>query len=187
MVRGQLEMAGFRSIALAGVVLAICLGKGWAQVNANQPDQPVRMFLDQAPTDADRSRLPPMARDVVIAKVRIVGGPWWTGGRDQSGAPSPPVRTVLAVRALITNVVEGNAKVFSEEMLHFRSYGVIAKFMYPVTPHQKTLEYFVLSYRDTDDSRRLVDFPVAVGSYEDWEREVSDYRRSRGRPGVIDH
>jgi len=89
MAQGQLEMAGFRSFALAGVVLAICLGKGWAQVNANQPDQPVRMFLDQAPTDADRSRLPPMVRDVVIAKVRIVAGPWWTGGRDPARVIHP--------------------------------------------------------------------------------------------------
>jgi hypothetical protein len=145
-------------------------------------------FLDQPPSRADLATLPPNARDVIIAKVRLTQSVSYLGGRDQSGEPWPFAVPKDLFRAVvkIVDVLSGSTKNGDEFGVFFGIPGPGRKYKYPRTPRMNERAYFIVSYRDEDDVRRLVGFPTSRDDYERWKREWLDYEDMRGRPGARD-
>jgi hypothetical protein len=143
-------------------------------------------FLEDRPTDF-ASRLPPTAREVIVAKVRVVGGFIYLAGRDQSGQrPSLP-KDLLMVQVEILGVLGGRAATGERYEVYVGVPGLVGQeLVFPSTPSQKALQYFVVAYVDEDNLRRLLGFPIGEQAYEKWRREVSVYERERGRPGARD-
>jgi hypothetical protein len=167
-------------MALLSLTVVIASHKGWAQGNTPVV-QYSEYFLDQAPADVDRTKLPLTARNLVVAKVRVLEGPAYLIARDQ-----PPGKDLFWVRAEIVDVLSGTAVTGARYDLYFGVPGVGPRHKYPHTPRQKTRDYFVASYVAEDEMRRLLAFPVSQQEFEKWKKEVREYERTRGRPGARD-
>jgi hypothetical protein len=140
---------------------------------ASNEETVVAHFLDQLPPDPKASELPAAARDVVIAKVRLLQSPTWNGPRH----PAHPLRDVFFTQIKILDVRSGNAAIGAEYNIYF---GREKEMMYPDTPEQLSREYIVMMYLDADDAKhRLVGFPISSAQYTRWQAEVWEYRRSQ--------
>jgi hypothetical protein len=148
---------------------------------------PLAYFLEQIPDSIDGSTLPKTARDVVVARVRIVGHAAYLVGRDQSGRPppGPPPKNLFSVRLKVLEVRSSDATVGATLEATF---GVRqsnrSRTHHPHTPNQLDRDYFVVMYVDDDSQRRLAGFPISEAQYQEWETEVRDFERTRGKPGA---
>ena len=147
--------------------------EGPVQMAANN-QAPLAYFLDQLPPDMEASKLPSSARDVVIAKVRVLEHPSWLGKRHSADLP----RDVFFIRLRILDVRRGSAAIGADYNIYFGERG--KDIVFPNTPEQLAREYIVMMYLDADDIKhRLVGFPISNAQYSRWQAEVSEYRRSR--------
>jgi hypothetical protein len=170
-------LGGFVATCAIGAALV----EGRAQTDAEA--FAAKYFLDQPSVSVDRSKLPPTARDVSVAKVRIVGGPDYRLGRHESVPLSDPKDALFVVSAKIVRVLDGRLTIGDEHSLYFGTPGLGRRMMYPHTPRQKSAEYFMASYLDEGRLRRLVAFPVSEPEYDAWEQEVFAYEQERWRSG----
>jgi hypothetical protein len=108
--------------------------------------------------------LPATYRDLVVAQVRVVEGPNYLVGRDQSGKPPPPAKDLFFARIEIIAVMEGNAAAGSRYGVRFGTPDV-GRLMWPHTPRMKSLSYFVVSYVGEDNQRRLLGIPAREQEY----------------------
>jgi len=92
-------------------------------------------FLDEPPTKVDLAQLPPTARDVIIARVRIVKGPnYFAVDRDEVYRG----KYYFGARLAVTSVLEGQSKIGESYDVKFGIRGLnISLYIYPHTPHQK--------------------------------------------------
>lgn len=141
-------------------------------------------FFDQPPAETLLAELPAAARDVVVAKVRIIGGVSSLLGRDQSGRPPPLTKDSLHAWVEITDVIRGAATVNMRFDGVFGKPGTELRYKFPHTQSMLKREYFIVSYVGGDGIRRLLGSPVSLEVYEKWYEEVREYRRARGRPGA---
>lgn len=142
----------------------------------------VSYFLDNVPSRVDASTLPKTARDVVVARVRIVGRPSYLVGRDQSGGPSlePRPKNLFHSRLKILKVESGKATVGSTVDATFglpTSSGL--RNYHPYTPEQLDRDYFVVMYTDDDGRARLAGFAIGESEYQLWKSEAEKYDRQR--------
>ena len=144
-------------------------------------NMPVAYFLVQVPDGIEAvNNLPPNARDVIVAKVRLQEPVIWLGGRHCEGCTND----IFGTRLKITEVLRGRAEVgqvfdvlLGERSDHRRFIAV------PITPDQRGQGYTVTIYLTEDGLRRLAAFPISQLEYEKWNAEVSSYERLRGKPG----
>ena len=178
----KLDRRTFGAALLLGLLASdFCAGRAQADVS-----QYLQFFLDHAPTDADRAHIPPTARAIILAKVRIVVRPHWRGGRDQSGVPAPLPKDIFGAEVEIVDILTGPAAVGERYYVSFGVPGSDQRHKYPHTLDQLRHEYFIVSYLDDDNVRRLAALPIAERDYEQWEWEFWNYERERGRPGARD-
>jgi hypothetical protein len=144
----------------------------------------VSYFLDE-PRSIDQNVLPPGAKDLVVAKVRVRTVSY-RGGRHPWDGPQPPPKTILAAQVVIVAVLRGRAAPGAEAVVTFGTRESTQKFKYPHTASMRGSEYFIVSYRDEDAEQRLVGFPIGPDEYESWDRERWAYERERGKPGHQD-
>jgi hypothetical protein len=145
-------------------------------------------FLNNPPTSDELSRVPSGAKDIVIAKVRNVSSHLLYGRHGERYWDSPS-DVSFGAEMVITEVLSGNP-VEKRTMMGPRYYAFYGRsgcrHMDPITPLQKALEYFVVSYGSDDQWRRLVEFPISKEKFEEWDDEVRVWQRERGRPGAKD-
>jgi hypothetical protein len=144
----------------------------------------LKYFLDAPPAAFDSAKLPPDARDIVIAKVRNLerSATYLLGRHGES-----PSRDRFFMRVQIVDVLSGRAQVGAKYDVYFGVRGLGGpQLIYPSTPRQNTLEYFVVSYLSADDKRRLLPFPATEQEYSGWEQETHEHMRLRSRPGHRD-
>jgi hypothetical protein len=168
-------------LALLGLTIVFCFHEGRAQTSTEP--YATKHFLDAPPATADLSKLPATARDVIVAKVRIVEGLHYLVARDQSGKFPPLPRDLFMALVEIVEVRVGKAATRQRYDVYFGVPGIGTRIKYPHTPSQKTRDYFIVSHLDKDNKRRLIGFPVGEKEYEQWEMDVSEHERMRGRPG----
>jgi hypothetical protein len=147
----------------------------------------IAYFLEQAPDDAQMSNLPQIAQDIVVAKVHVLGVPAYLGGRDQSGRPSdgPRPKHALFARLKVIDVRRGDATAGAILDVRFGTRDAVGSLVHnPHTPDQLGRDYFVVMFRDNDGERSLAGFPITEAQYRQWETEVWDFERTRGRPGA---
>ena len=138
-------------------------------------------FLEEPPPPAALSRVPPAAREVTVAKVRVKNM-FRRGGRHPSHFPS---KDRFGVDLEVTDVLTGNAAVGAVyENVAFGIPGRGRLYKYPATPEARAKPYFVIMYLDEDGKRRLVDFPIDRATYDAWSEERLRYLVERDRPGV---
>src|SRR5262249_47486887 len=129
-------------IILMSLVVVLSFNEGRAQMSTDA--YAWKHFLDEPPAAADLSPLPIGARDVLLAKVRIVGRIFWRGKRDQSGQAPPPPKRIFGAEVEIVDVLSGNA---AKGARHIVSFGVPIlgrRDMYPVTPRMYARDYFIV-------------------------------------------
>ncbi|WP_140977088.1 hypothetical protein [Bradyrhizobium guangdongense] len=166
-------------VAVIGVTAAVPL-PGTAQSKS-----PVAYFLEHMQGGIDAlDRLPSNAKDVVIARVRLVEKVSWLGGRDQSGQPARNLpNDTFFTRVKVTELRRGDAMVGQVFDVRFGLRGEKRDFVYPYTPDQFGREYTVMMHLDADGQRRLTAFPIDQLQYSQWQAEQSAYTRLRGKPG----
>jgi hypothetical protein len=181
---GDISVSRIVRVALLSLAVVLSFHEGRAQMSTDA--HAWKHFLDEPPATLDLSQLPATARDVVLAKVRIIGSIAWRGGRDQSGRPPPLPKKLFGADVEILDVLRGKAAKGTRYIVSFGVPIPVRKYIYPVTPRMYARDYFIVSYLDGDDEHQLLRFPVSEQEYDEWEREVSEYRRERGRPGARD-
>jgi hypothetical protein len=147
---------------------------------------PIAYFFDQAPNDAQMSKLPQIAQDVVVAKVQVLRVPAFLGGREHS-APPPSGRSkyVLFARLKVIDVLHGDATAGAILRVKFGTRDSKGSLVHhPHTPAQLSRDYFVVMFRDNEGERSLLGFAITEAQYRQWETEVWDFERTRGRPGA---
>ena len=176
----KLRELGIAIAALIGV-MAAAAPPARAQVKAQ-----IAYFLDETWGGANvRSNLPANASDIIVAKVRLLDGPFWLLGRHGEG----PGNDVLATRVQIAEVKKGraeNGQIFDVRMgvrTDYRDF--VHPFALPTTPDQLKREYTVMINSAEDGIHRLASFIVAPGQYARWEAEVSAHRWSAGPPSTV--
>jgi hypothetical protein len=161
--------------------------------NAQKDTKYFTSFLNKPPSKEDMSRLPSDAKDVVVAKVRVVAS-YGFGGRHGEALGPRPRNALFGVEVIVTAVVSGNATMEPRQNTimgprHHVVYGRPGSGLRHIIPHtqgQRALEYYIVSYRRDDQWRRLVEFPITKEKFEEWEKEALDRERVRGRPSARD-
>jgi hypothetical protein len=145
----------------------------------------VDYFPDKLPANRDLSRVPSKARDVIVAKVRLIGSVFSPNGRHPWDPPQTKDRAGAEVE--IVQAYGGNTRPGARYIVYFgpRDSGAL-NLKYPHTPRMRTLEYFIVAYLEDDGKHRLLGFPVSSEAYEQWDKEVWEYERLRGLPGAVD-
>jgi hypothetical protein len=118
-------------------------------------------------------------RDVVVARVQIVGRPIYLIGRDQGAPPSLP-KNLFFTRLKILEVQQGTATAGDTMEVTFGVPGS-SRVLNPHTPVQLAREYTVVVYLNEDNKRHLIGFPFDHKQYDEWENEVREFERLRQR------
>jgi hypothetical protein len=142
-------------------------------------------FFEHPPSDF-ANRLQATARDLIVAKVRL-GNFIYLVRRDQSGRRPPAPKFRYQVSVEVVEALEGPA----EKGARFEVYFALSsekgqRFIYPVTPSDRARDYFIISYLDSDNNRRLQGLPVGEQRYERWNEQFLNHLRERSRPGSTD-
>jgi hypothetical protein len=143
---------------------------------------PTTYFPQQALDSIDATILPKGARDIVVARVHVLGRPFWIAGRDRS--PAARAKYVLSAELKILEVRRGEVAIGTRLMVSFGSFGSSDSFTYPHTPDQLRRDYFVVMYVDLDGHRCLAGVPISETSYQEWDTEVRKFERLRGGLGT---
>lgn len=168
---------------LAIFALVFCVNRGWAQMSTDA--YATKYFLDEAPSAVDRSKLPPTAQDVIVARVRIVEDLRYLVPEHENEYTPPPPKDLFMAPVEILHVLAGSAAIGKRYEMYFGFPGV-GQMKYPHTPNQTARQYFIVSYLGDDGIRRLVGYPISQQEYREWSKDVWDYERMRGRPGARD-
>jgi hypothetical protein len=153
-----------------------------AQMIASR-DYLVSYFLDQAPENIAVSTAPESARDVIVARVRLLERPSYLVGRDQSGRPAVAPKFPFRAKLKVLDVIRGNAMVGQSISVTFGSFNSSGKRHFgPFTSHQIGRDYFVVIYLGSDDEYHLAGFPIDEARYQQWESEIQGDDQSQGRP-----
>jgi hypothetical protein len=160
--------------------LALTVSAWHARAEANYDSYLLNFFIDEAPADTSSLKLPASARDVFIARVRVVGNTHWRGGRHEAA------KLLLGAKVEIIDVLAGKTATGGRLNVAFGPRGGGKKYMYPHTPAQRSRTYFIVGFSNEDNELELVGFPVARDAHERWDGEVRAYERLRGQPGWVD-
>lgn len=152
-------------LALMNLPLAFGFAECRAQASAQQTSMEyAAYFLDRPPTPAELSRVPANARDVVVAKVKLVQSLVYLVGRDQSGERPPPPPDLFWARIEIIAAVQGATSTGGRQDVYFGTPGG-GQYKYPRPPLG---EYFVASYLSPDGKRRLLAFEISEQEFREW-------------------
>ncbi|WFU15576.1 hypothetical protein [Bradyrhizobium sp. CB3481] len=142
---------------------------------------PLQYFLDNAPNDIGASTLPATAKDVLLARVRLLGAASGLGGRIPPGGRGKyPLKERLAASLRVREVLSGSASVDS---IFDATFGVIDQ-IYSLIPAPRTKselerDYFVLLYADDGGQWYLAGFPMGEAEYQKWEKKFWADERER--------
>jgi hypothetical protein len=171
-------------VALLALVIVGC--PQWVRAQADADTSATTYFLEEPPAAIDRSKLPATARDVLVAKVRIVGRVVYLGGRHPWDPPQPRPKTVLGAEVEILDVLSGSAVKSTRHIVVFLERGSGQRHKYPHVPKAYERDYFIVSYLNEENARQLAGFPEDAQRYEQWDRERWEFERERSRPGAVD-
>jgi hypothetical protein len=168
-------------IALAGVVFSLQSVEAQAQTTATP--FATKYFLDTPPTDGDLANLPPQARDVIVAKIRL-SKVVWLGRRDQSGRPAPLPKNIIFAQIELLDVLSGTAKSGDQLDVFIGTTPSVLRYITP--PAMKARAYFVVIFLDEDNEHQLLGLPASQDEFERWEADLMEHVRMRDRPGSHD-
>jgi hypothetical protein len=166
-----------RKSVLAAAILATVSGlavdfpQSHAQAMLQKEQGYQKFLLDAPPSDAQISAVSKSYRDVIVAKIAIVGNFVSNSPQDMSGvAIQPPVYT-LTFEVKILEILSGNGVPGSVVRVMIARKPNEPIFPYPRSSSQRQREYFVLSYIDDRGDRRLAGIPMLHEDYRLWQTE----------------
>ena len=158
-------------LALMNFPLVFGFAECSAQVSAQQTSiEYATHFLDRPPTPAELSHVPADARELVVAKVRLVEPLTYFVNRDQSGRPPPLSPDVFFARIEIVAAVQGAASAGNRLDVYFGARIRGRNYKYPPPRWPLSREYFVASYVSPDGKRRLLAFQISEEEFREWGR-----------------
>ncbi len=168
---------------------------GWAKMpvpasaelvmNIAETETAVTYFPDRVPDNIAVLRLPQNAKDIIVARVRLIQQPVYMVGRDDSGGPSatPLPKDNYFAQLKILAVESGVSPASGSIDVRFGSRAEVRPIMVPYTPDQLRRDYIVVIYVDPEDGeRRLAPVPVSQDQYAQWLAEQSAYDVLRFNP-----
>lgn len=175
------EMHKIRSVLILLCLAALAIVQ--LAPHARAADTPLTYFSDKPPFDFSKSARPVPTGQITVAKVRVMGSPAYLMLPDQSGRPPKErPRDPWATTLQVLDVVVGKRP--REERVSV-SYGggafIHTYIVGPRTLRQLAREYYVAMYEDTFGFH-LIELPISVNEYVEWQREVSEYERDRLKP-----
>lgn len=164
----QCRFDQFASVALAVMCIAFgaCGGYGQTQTGA-APPYAMKFFLDAPPTKDDLANLPPQARNIIVAKVRISKSVW-LGRRDQSGMPAPLPKNILWAQVQLVDVLSGGANTGDQLDVFIATMPTLVRFITPVPPETKARQYFIVTFLNTENERQLLGLPASREEFDTW-------------------
>jgi hypothetical protein len=127
-------------------------------------------FLDRAPTDVELSQLPSTARDIVVAKVRLIVQPHYIFEPDRREQDRGS-QDLFHARVQIVEPVKGWSEIGQEYDTYFGRPGVGRRYKYPAALSEIGRHYFVVLFRSHDGQRRLLTPRIAKSEFEKWQAE----------------
>lgn len=159
-------------LACACVALGLSTSYGQTQMTAAAA-YATKYFLDAPPTKDDLANLPPEARDLLVAKVRLSKGVS-LARRDQSGLPAPPTKNIFFADIELLDVLSGTAKSGDQLEVFIATTPGVRRYITPVTPAMKAREYFIATFLDRENQRQLLGLPASQDEFEKWEAELNE-------------
>jgi len=150
--------------------------------SATENSTPIGYFSEGAPDNLVEAlnNVPPGARDVVVAKVRLQQPVVWIGGRHCEGCTND----IWLSRLKITEALRGKAEegqvldVFLGRRSEHRDYIAV-----PRSPRQQCREYTVVTYTMEDGIQRLASFQISKTLYDEVSAEGLAYQDERAKRG----
>jgi hypothetical protein len=149
-----------RGIVLTAAVVATAL-VGGLQAPAQAEGTGAKFFttfLQRAPGEDELRLLPASARNVVVARVHVAGGPAYLIGRDQSGRPPALPKDLYWARLEVVEVIRGDARPGEQHDVFYGMPGTGSRYSRPFATERGI---HVVSYVSGDGVRRLLAFPVS--------------------------
>ncbi|MEH2493291.1 hypothetical protein [Bradyrhizobium sp. AZCC 2230] len=173
-----------RSLAVVAVMMSAII-VGLPRSSAMENNAPIAYFSEGAPDNLVEAmnNLPPDARDVVVAKVRLQQPVAWMGGRHCEGCTND----IFFARLKITEALRGQAEVgqvlnvFLGKRSEHREHIAV-----PGSPRQWCREYTVVIYTTDDGIRRLASFQISKTLYDEVSAEGLAYQGERPKRGFCD-
>jgi len=109
---------------------------------------------------------------VIVAKIRIFKGVW-LGMRDQAGRPPPLPKNIYLAKIELLDVLGGSAKSGDQLDVFIATTATVRRYMTPSTPAMKARDYFVATFADSENQRRLLGLPGSQVEFERWQAELS--------------
>ena len=169
-------------IALLAFAMATPVREAQAQMSTDA--YATKYFLDEPPTVNDLKSLPANARDVIVAKVRIIARPRYLIERDQPGQALPLPNDLFVAVVDVFDLLKGDAAAAGQHEMYFGEGRVRARYLFPHTKERRARDYFVVSYAMQDGVRRLLAFAASKDEFEGWEREFLEYGIGKPSPNA---
>jgi hypothetical protein len=131
----------------------------------------VQYFLSNPPGPAEIRVAELAGKDVLVAKVRIVDGPRYLVGRDESGNRPPPPEDLFWVRLEILETISGTLVPGTQQEVWFGTPGM-SRIAWPRSLSMRKKEYFTISYIREDGKRRLSEVPMTIQDFGRWSEEA---------------
>jgi hypothetical protein len=169
-----------RSLAPLAVMMSAIIASP-PRSAATENNTPVAYFSEGTDNLAEAlNNLPPDAKDIVVAKVRLQQSVIWMGGRHCEGCTND----IWFTRLKITEALRGKAEVGQVFDVLLGQRNENRKYIaVPRTPDQRSREYTVVVYSMGDGNQRLASFPISKSQYDGLSADWSAYERERSRPG----
>jgi hypothetical protein len=162
----------FGVLACACVALGLSTSYGQTQMTPAVAFA-TKYFLDGPPTKDDLVNLPPQARDLIVAKVRLSKA-GWIGRRDQSGMPGPPTKNIFYAQIELLDVLSGAAKSGDQLEVFIAATPGVQRYITPATPAMKAREYFIAAFLDRENQRQMLGLPASQDEFEKWQAQLNE-------------
>jgi hypothetical protein len=160
-----------RCCHLALLFLALSLGSGCGQTQTGAaPPFAMKFFFDAPPTKDNLTNLPPQARNIIVAKVRISKSGWLGPPDTLGGSRNPPLpKNLFWAQVQLVDVLSGAANTGEQLDVFMAATPTFERYITPSMPAMRAREYFIVTFLDTESEHQLLGLPASKTEFERWE------------------
>jgi hypothetical protein len=144
-----------------------------AETAAREDSYLLAYFLDEEPSDLGQAALPTTARDVVVARVSLIGRPRYLVGREPDEDALPP-KYLFRSRLSVALVLSGHAAVGDNFDATFAKPNGSGQMTMVPLRDEVHRDYLVIAYVDEDGQRHLAGYPISEAKYRTWRAKASE-------------
>ncbi|MGJ5137637.1 hypothetical protein ACQR1V_06595 [Bradyrhizobium oligotrophicum] len=133
-------------------------------------------FSEELPVEITKPQSLSSMDQIVVARVRVLGGPAGLYGFEQSARPGEAFHEDYSAWLQVLAVLRGKRPELERINVTFGSGHSYAQG--PTTPRQLQQEYFVAMYEDLSGFH-LIGVPIEAAKYTEWQQEIGVFERER--------